>query len=135
MRGDSLTPRQLPAGFGMVLPCRTAAPPHSFFLCAIRGLQAESDLSPVEQARLQALINEELAWGDVGLAITTGLTQFHVPWAQATGDAESRTPLCSPSWDRRGPRASATTWQTPPVLPSSPRDLPVPSLSDVAEPR
>ena len=42
------------------------------------------------RARLQALINEELAWGDVGLAITTGLTQFHVPWAQATGELRRR---------------------------------------------
>ncbi len=62
----------------------------------IRGLQAESDLSPIEQARLQALINEELAWGDVGLAITTGLTQFHVPWAQAAGDTELIERFCGP---------------------------------------
>jgi alkylation response protein AidB-like acyl-CoA dehydrogenase len=68
----------------------------------IRGLQAESDLSPVEQARLQALINEELAWGDVGLAITTGLTQFHVPWAQAAGDAELIERFCGPGSEAIG---------------------------------
>jgi len=41
--------------------------------------------------------------------------------------AESRTPLCAPPLDRRASRASATTWEDPPVLPPSPRDFSVPS--------
>ena len=62
----------------------------------IRGLDSDSDLGPAEQARLQALINEEMAWGDVGLAIGTGLTGFHEPWIQATGDAELAARFCGP---------------------------------------
>jgi alkylation response protein AidB-like acyl-CoA dehydrogenase len=62
----------------------------------IRGLQTAPDLDPLAQARLQALINEELAWGDVGLAITTGLTAFHEPWAEQAGDQELIERFCGP---------------------------------------
>jgi alkylation response protein AidB-like acyl-CoA dehydrogenase len=62
----------------------------------IRGVSTDPDLTPVEQARLQAIINEELAWGDVGLAITTGLTMFPEPWIQQTGDPGLIERFCGP---------------------------------------
>jgi alkylation response protein AidB-like acyl-CoA dehydrogenase len=68
----------------------------------IRGLESDPDLSPVERARVGALINEELAWGDVGLAITTGLTAFHEPWIQQIGDAELLERFCGPGSDAIG---------------------------------
>jgi alkylation response protein AidB-like acyl-CoA dehydrogenase len=63
----------------------------------IGGIAETSDLPPLEQARLQVIINEELAWGDVGLAITTGLTLFHKPWVHQTGDAELIERFCGPA--------------------------------------
>jgi alkylation response protein AidB-like acyl-CoA dehydrogenase len=42
-----------------------------------------------------AIVNEELAWGDVGLAITLGLSAFHQPWVQQTGDEELIARFCS----------------------------------------
>ncbi len=51
---------------------------------------------PVTQARLMAIVNEELAWGDVGLAISLGLSQFHQPWIEQTGDAELARRFASP---------------------------------------
>jgi alkylation response protein AidB-like acyl-CoA dehydrogenase len=68
----------------------------------VRGLQDDPDQDPIEQARLQALINEELSWGDVGLAITTGLTGFHEPWAQQTGDKELIERFCGPKSEAIG---------------------------------
>jgi alkylation response protein AidB-like acyl-CoA dehydrogenase len=68
----------------------------------IGGLTEASDLSPVENARVQALVNEELAWGDVGLAITTGLTQFHTLWVQQTGDPELIERFCGPASEAIG---------------------------------
>src|ERR1019366_5325704 len=47
---------------------------------------SDSGLSPDEQARYGCIVSEETAWGDVGLAITCGMTNFHQPWIQMTGD-------------------------------------------------
>jgi alkylation response protein AidB-like acyl-CoA dehydrogenase len=41
-------------------------------------------------------VNEELAWGDVGLAITCGLSQFHVPWIQQCASDELKQRFLSP---------------------------------------
>jgi len=49
---------------------------------------ADDTLDPVAKARLMCIVNEELSWGDVGLAISLGLGQFHQPWVDMTGDAE-----------------------------------------------
>ena len=54
-------------------------------------------MDPVAKARLMAIVNEELSWGDVGLAITLGLCGFHGPWVQQTGDAELIERFCGRS--------------------------------------
>jgi len=53
-------------------------------------------MEPAARARLIAIINEELAWGDVGLAIATGLCSFHPPWIQQTGNRELIERFCDP---------------------------------------
>jgi len=61
----------------------------------IGTLFLDAQMEPVRKARLAAIVNEELAWGDVGLAITVGLCQFHVPWVQQSGNAELIERYCS----------------------------------------
>ena len=60
------------------------------------GLAGDADREPVAKARLMAVVNEELSWGDVGLAISCGLCGFHGPWVQQTGDPELIERFCSP---------------------------------------
>ena len=62
----------------------------------IGAIFADTEMEPLEKARLTGIINEELAWGDVGLAITLGLCQFHTPWIEQTGNAELIERFCSP---------------------------------------
>jgi alkylation response protein AidB-like acyl-CoA dehydrogenase len=62
----------------------------------IGRLIADPGMDPIAKTRLMCLINEELAWGDVGLAITVGLTQFHQPWIEQIGNAELKERFCSP---------------------------------------
>lgn len=62
----------------------------------IARLYQDTEMDPVAKARLIAIVNEELAWGDVGLAITTGLSSLHVQWAQQTGDQELIERFCNP---------------------------------------
>src|SRR5512140_3423166 len=38
----------------------------------IARLGGDTSMDPIAKARLMCIINEELAWGDVGLAITVG---------------------------------------------------------------
>jgi alkylation response protein AidB-like acyl-CoA dehydrogenase len=59
-------------------------------------LYQDTEMEPTTRARLIAIINEELAWGDVGLAITTGLCSFHPPWIRQTGDHELIERFCDP---------------------------------------
>ena len=59
-------------------------------------LYQDTEMEPVARARLIALINEELAWGDVGLAIATGLCSFHTAWIHQTGDRELIERFCDP---------------------------------------
>jgi alkylation response protein AidB-like acyl-CoA dehydrogenase len=59
------------------------------------ALMHDTDMEPVAKARLMAVVNEELAWGDIGLAITLGLSGFHQPWVQQTGDADLIARFCS----------------------------------------
>jgi acyl-CoA dehydrogenase len=62
----------------------------------ISRFTADPSLDPVAKARLMCIVNEELAWGDVGLAISLGLTQFHQPWIEQTGNPELMERFCSP---------------------------------------
>jgi alkylation response protein AidB-like acyl-CoA dehydrogenase len=57
---------------------------------------ADKSMEPVAKARLMCIINEELSWGDVGLAITLGLCQFHQPWIEQIGHQELLERFCSP---------------------------------------
>jgi alkylation response protein AidB-like acyl-CoA dehydrogenase len=43
---------------------------------------------PVEQALLSSRINEEMGWGDAGLAVSLGVSRFHLFFVNLTGDAE-----------------------------------------------
>ena len=60
------------------------------------GLVADTEMDPIAKARLMSIVNEELSWGDVGLAITLGLCGFHGPWVQQTGDADLIERFCAP---------------------------------------
>lgn len=62
----------------------------------IARLVGDPGMDPIAKARVMCLINEELAWGDVGLAITVGLSQFPQPWIEQSGNAELRERFCSP---------------------------------------
>jgi alkylation response protein AidB-like acyl-CoA dehydrogenase len=43
---------------------------------------------PVEQALLSSRINEEMGWGDAGLAVSLGVSRFHLFFVNLTGNAE-----------------------------------------------
>ena len=43
----------------------------------IGKLGTDPEMDPVVKARLMTIINEELTWKHVGLAITLGLCQLH----------------------------------------------------------
>lgn len=62
----------------------------------IDKLFEDTDLDPMVKARRIVIINEEMAWGDVGLAISLGLCHFHGPWVQQTGDKDLIERFCSP---------------------------------------
>lgn len=62
----------------------------------IHKLTADPSMDPIAKARLMCIINEELAWGDVGLAITLGLCGFHQPWIEQSGNKELLERFCSP---------------------------------------
>jgi len=47
-----------------------------------------SDLSPEQAARLGCLVNEQLGWGDAGLAISLGVTEFPAMLARITGNPD-----------------------------------------------
>lgn len=46
---------------------------------------ADGELSPLQRARVHALVNEELGWGDSGLAISLGVAGFHRFFARLSG--------------------------------------------------
>jgi len=48
----------------------------------------EAAMDPTERATLQAGINEELGWGDGGLAVSLAVSNFHVIFAQLSGRPE-----------------------------------------------
>jgi acyl-CoA dehydrogenase len=63
----------------------------------ITAMQLDEEMDPIRKARLMAIINEELSWGDVGLAISLGLCGFHGPWVQQSGDPELIERFCNPA--------------------------------------
>jgi alkylation response protein AidB-like acyl-CoA dehydrogenase len=46
---------------------------------------ATANLSPLEQARVRALVSEELGWGDSGLAISLAVLSFHKVFCSLSG--------------------------------------------------
>ncbi len=46
---------------------------------------ATMELPPLERTRIRALISEELGWGDSGLAISLGVSNFHKTFAMMSG--------------------------------------------------
>ncbi len=50
--------------------------------------EEDSGLSSIERARIQAIVSEELGWGDSGFAIAFGAGSFPSNLAAATGDPE-----------------------------------------------
>jgi alkylation response protein AidB-like acyl-CoA dehydrogenase len=60
------------------------------------AISQDPSLDPMTQARLGCIVNEELSWGDVGLAISLGLSQFHPPFVEMSGDSELIERFCSP---------------------------------------
>ncbi|MBP1686491.1 MAG: acyl-CoA dehydrogenase [Deltaproteobacteria bacterium] len=67
-------------------------------------LTADATMDPVAKARMTSVIIEELCWGDVGLAITTGISMMHYPWIEMLGNQELRERFCSPD------RPSLSCW-------------------------
>lgn len=60
------------------------------------ALMHDDEMDPRQKALIGAVVNEELAWGDVGLAITLGLSGFHQPWCRQSGDPELIARFCDP---------------------------------------
>ena len=56
----------------------------------------DADLDPLPRARMRALINEELGWGDGGLAISLGVADMHKFFARMTGRPELIERYCTP---------------------------------------
>jgi alkylation response protein AidB-like acyl-CoA dehydrogenase len=56
----------------------------------------ESGLDPVERARLRCLVNEELGWGDSGLAISLGVANFHRIFCRLSGRPALIERYCGP---------------------------------------
>ncbi len=54
----------------------------------VADLDALPDLDPMARARLRALVNEELGWGDSGLAISLGVASFPRMFARLSGRPE-----------------------------------------------
>lgn len=48
----------------------------------------ESSMDPRARTQLQAAINEELGWGDGGIAVSLAVSNFHVIFAQLSGQQE-----------------------------------------------
>lgn len=60
------------------------------------AIAQDESLDPLVRARLGCIVNEELSWGDVGLAISLGLSQFHPPFVEMSGDSELVERFCDP---------------------------------------
>ncbi|MBK6585028.1 MAG: acyl-CoA/acyl-ACP dehydrogenase [Gammaproteobacteria bacterium] len=58
---------------------------------------ADTTIDSLAKARMMCVINEELSWGDVGLAISLGLSHFHQPWIEQSGDAALHARFCDPA--------------------------------------
>jgi len=55
-----------------------------------------ADLAPAEAAKLRAIVNEELGWGDSGLAVSLGAAGMHRVFARMSGRPALIERFCSP---------------------------------------
>ena len=62
----------------------------------------DSELGPVERARVRCIINEELGWGDSGLAISLGVAGMHKMFSQMSGRQELIERYCQPGCEEIG---------------------------------
>jgi len=69
---------------------------HRYRALGVGKLYTDTTMDPIARARMLCVANEELSWGDAGLAISLSLMQFHFPWIAASGNAELRERYCSP---------------------------------------
>jgi alkylation response protein AidB-like acyl-CoA dehydrogenase len=61
----------------------------------LEGLDSpDAGLSPVERARVRIMINEELGWGDSGLAVSLAVASMHRIFAQMSGTPELIERFC-----------------------------------------
>jgi alkylation response protein AidB-like acyl-CoA dehydrogenase len=56
----------------------------------------DSEMDPIERARLRCLVNEEFGWGDGGLSISLGVSNFHRSFCQMSGRPELVERYCQP---------------------------------------
>jgi alkylation response protein AidB-like acyl-CoA dehydrogenase len=56
----------------------------------------DPETSPEQRAKLNFLINEELGWGDSGLAISLAVSRFHTIFAQMSGRPALIERFCAP---------------------------------------
>ncbi len=56
----------------------------------------EMGLSPIEKARVRAMVAEEMGWGDSGLAISLGVASFHKMFARLSGRPALVERFCAP---------------------------------------
>lgn len=52
----------------------------------LSAMETSTDLSPAEQARIRCIVGEELGWGDSGLAISLGVSDFPATMAEMAGN-------------------------------------------------
>ncbi|MBD3648286.1 MAG: acyl-CoA/acyl-ACP dehydrogenase [Pseudomonadales bacterium] len=57
---------------------------------------ADEELPPAVQARIQAIVLEELAWGDSGIALSLACRGMMAPWATMTGQEDLIERCCTP---------------------------------------
>jgi len=69
------------------------------------------DLTPVQVARLSSMVTEELGWGDAGLAISLGASEFPAMLAQVTQNPDLMAAFRS-SRSAAGPSPNRTTAAT-----------------------
>jgi alkylation response protein AidB-like acyl-CoA dehydrogenase len=57
---------------------------------------ASTELDPVEAAKLRAIVNEELGWGDSGISVSLGASGMHRLFARMSGQPALIERFCSP---------------------------------------
>ncbi|MDH5670999.1 MAG: acyl-CoA/acyl-ACP dehydrogenase [Myxococcales bacterium] len=93
------------------------------------GLDAmdDSDLDPLRRARIRALINEEMGWGDGGLAISLSVAEFHRVFARLSGNPELIERFCKTNSTEIGCWAITEPSHGSDMLKNDPKDFQPPA--------